>query len=145
MTTALEFGFFDELEKIAFINKKWVKRHGLTAAALGLVAAPLVGRVVRGAKMRSDIRKTKELLKQENPEGLAKDPRFERHFRTLRKFSPVMASDPVATTTALRSMNRGRGPSVQDIAAIHDIGRNEAERRRESADIFGLAGERAMG
>lgn len=144
MTTAFQFGFFDELEKIAFVNKKWIKRHGLTAAGIGLVGIPLASRLIRGAKLRSDIRKTKEILRQENPEGLAKDPRFDRHFRTLRKFSPVMASDPVAATTALRSMSASRGPTLKDLTKIHDIGRNEAERRRESADIFGAAGERVL-
>lgn len=122
--------------------RKFLKRHGLLMGA-GLVAAPMVASAARGAKLKYDAYTTKKVLKRENPDGLAADPNFERHFSTIKRFAPHMAADPVAATAALRSM-RGK-PSVAAIAAIHDIGRNEKESRREGRDIIGASGERFLG
>lgn len=145
---AITYGFIDELEKLADTAPKpkrsWVSRHGLKAGAMGLVALPMIGHLMSKYRSSRDTKNTYALLKRENPHGVASDSNFERHFATIKKFSPKMASDPVAAVAALRSLRHANGPSVESIGALHEIHKNESERSIGVGGIFGEAGERLL-
>lgn len=138
----LTHAFFAELSKLAAAKKSKTSKSGLLKGiGLGLVASPLIFGGVSKIRAHYKANKTFKLLKRTNPHGVASSPNFAAQFKTLRNFSPKLAADPLAATSALKAM-QSTGTDLRTLQDLASIQSGISERAHERRESFGEAGGR---
>lgn len=137
--TFLSSSFFDELSKLAAAKKS----HSglLKGIGLGLIASPLIFGGVSKAMAHHKANKTFKLLRRTNPHGVAASPHFAAQFKTLRNFSPKIAADPLAATSALKAM-QSTGTNLRTLQELTSIESGSGERLFKRREEYGEAGGR---
>jgi len=96
---------------------KW--RIGLSAAGLGIAAAPFIAHAVKERRRKSQIRNSFQQVLREHPH-LQQDPHIHRYFHAVANFAPSVAANPLLAGNVLNSMHQ-IGPAAVTPRAIGEL------------------------
>jgi len=122
--------------------KKFDSDRALRIIGLSLIGAPLAAMGISHLSTALKIGKTKRYLKKHNPHGVASHPHFERHFESLRHFSPRVASEPLAAAHVLHNMQKKPHHLIDTLTKAHTLHHEHREGRNLLRDAIGETGER---
>ncbi len=97
--------------------QKW--QLGLSAAGVGLAAAPFIAHVARKASQANKIKASLTQVLRDHPH-LKEDPHLHRYFQAVADFAPTVAGNPLVAGNVLNAMHQ-IGPGAVTPKAIGEL------------------------